>query len=254
MYPAGISMAWFLLFTIFLSAVVVSAVNQDEMRLAMDLVAKNAYLNYHNNKHTMQHHAKAVASTKSHLETLLKEGQNLDVAKNQAFCQKVLSLVDERRNGLEAFNRASTAAAQCFETNRRIHQTMKGIRPAENIVKKALQLVANNAAQKFSNHMRASLLHDAQSSAAFEAWPNVGKGADGRIRLSVPQRVRKKDSNRHQRQSIMAQRESMRVWYVNRRLHATVKGVNTPQFESDGEDFHKVLQATANKRGRKALN
>ena len=255
MYPTCISTALFLLSTFISSAIVVFAVDQDQTRLALEVVAQNAYINYHNNKDAMRHHSKAVASIKSRLETLLKDGQNVNVAKNKAFCQKVLSLADEGRDGLKAFDRASIAAGKSFETNRRICQTMKGIRPAENIPKKALQLVANNAAQKFSKHLRASRLHEAQLSATFEAWRKSGKKkVNGRVRLFVPDMIRIGDTTRHQRQSMIAQRESFRNWYVNRRIHATVRGVKTPQFELEGKDYHKVLQGVANMEGRKALN
>ncbi|MCJ1331308.1 hypothetical protein MMC10_007997 [Thelotrema lepadinum] len=204
----------------------------------MDLVANNAYKNYYKNKNAMQHHARKIAASKLYqqiqdIKAYSPHFRKIQVkGRERARSRKRTKVLAIEKKHQDAFAEASTSAWKNFETNRRIHQTVKGIRQAENFPKKALQLVANTAAENYSKYLRGCRLHGCQYAAAHRALliNNTKDIVGRRARFSAPRKFREEDSNWHLQQGSKAHRESYNNWFVNRRLYATIKGVNRLQF------------------------
>ena len=144
----------------------------------------------------------------------------------------------KRKKHSDGFDGASQASGQQFQTNRLLHATMPNmVKPLDNVPKKALLLVAENAIVKAKKWAKVGRYHDKELSNVNAKIPDVWDAESNRISQQHKEDLNKQHDY-HLAAGLRAPYQATKDVYTNQILGLTVKGVKP---EKLGQWAHKQM-------------
>ncbi|MCJ1325198.1 hypothetical protein MMC10_001860 [Thelotrema lepadinum] len=212
---------------------------------ALKDVADNAYVNYHKNMRTMKYHSKQAKANEKQMTKYISThvskglatffatlgGGGPTIKEQLRMQEKMLQGLNKiqlaKQNHVDSFKKASSAAGAQFRTNRLLHAALpKEIKPAENIPKKALLLVAQNAGEKAGKHFKASRPDPKRLHEFNTKLQNLDRSGASSKQINKVHRERlQKQKTQYLRQCAKSYRDSCKDLFTHRTIGMTIKGV-----------------------------